>query len=111
MTGTRTGDWRRIGCTALLTAVVAFPAGVRLAGMIASTPPAASQAPGTSARAPASRQAAGRNPYSANIRDDPFVVAEQRALVEAMERSCEQAGEGCIEAGNARRYMDSRTAK
>jgi hypothetical protein len=94
------GQWRQVGCSVLLTAAVAFPAGMwlaRSAGPSPASPPS---------RAAPSSAADVRNPYSATIRSDPYVLARQRALVEAMENSCRGHDEMCAEARAARRYLD-----
>lgn len=93
------GQWRRLGCTVLLTAAVAFPAGMWLAR--SAGPP-----PSTPTRAAPAGSADVRNPYSATIRNDPYVLERQRALVEAMESGCRNNGDLCAEARAARRYLD-----
>lgn len=97
----------QIGCAILLIAAVAFPAGIWLA-RTSQAPLAGAPAP---SRAPARAKAVARNPYSANIRDDPYVLERQRGLVEAMERGCARSGAGCAEARQARRYIDAREAE
>lgn len=94
------GNRRRLGCAVLLTAAVALPAGMWLARSdeISSAPPARRAAPAASADV--------RNPYSATIRTDPYVLERQRALVEAMENGCRSNGDLCGEARAARRYLD-----
>lgn len=101
----------RIGWAIALTAAVAFPAGIWVANLLRSSvanPDGLFQTPASSAAASPAPAASARNPYSANIRDDPYVVQQQRALVEAMERECRQLGTGCSEARGARRYIDAR---
>lgn len=97
------GERRRIGCAVLLTAAVAFPAGMWLARSAASSapPPTRTAPPGA---------ADVRNPYSATIRTDPYVLTRQRALVEAMESDCRNNGRLCPKAGAARRYLDGLAA-
>ena len=106
----RSGDtrWPLVGCTALLTAAVALPAGIWIARATMSVP---ANAPDAVSR-PASRPtgAAGRNPYSAEILNDPYVIDRQLAVVEAMERDCARFGNGCAEARAARAYIDRRAA-
>ena len=96
-----------IGCAVLLTAAVMFPAGLWVAGTLrpAATVPAAVPRPSAGAAS------AFRNPYSANVRGDPYVLEKQRALVEAMERACRTQRQGCAEAAGARRYLDARASK
>lgn len=98
-------SWPQIGCIMLLTAGVAFPAGLWVAGA-ARDDSAASQVPAT-------RRSGSpvRNPYSATIRNDPYVLDRQRELVEALERACRQTGGQCTEARGARRYLDRYAAE
>lgn len=98
-------NWSQIGCVMLLTAAVAFPAGLWMAG---STGPRAS-APRVSA--PPRSGSALRNPYSATIRTDPHVLEAQRGVVEAMERACDRGRAQCPEAAAARRYLEDRMAE
>lgn len=97
-------NWPQIGCVMLLTAAVAFPAGLWMAG---STNP---RADAPKALAPLRSGSAVRNPYSATIRNDPHVLDAQRAVVEAMERACDRERTQCAEAAAARRYLDDRPA-
>ena len=77
-------NWPQIGCVMLLTAAVAFPAGLWMAG---STDQSAGAPKVSAPRRPGSPV---RNPYSATIRNDPYVLDAQRAVVEAMERACDR---------------------
>ena len=54
---------------------------------------------------------ASRNPYSAEILNDTYVIDRQLAVVEAMERDCARFGNGCAEARKARAYIDRRAAE
>jgi len=96
------GEWRRLGCAALLGAIVAFPAGVLLSGrgLVEQD-----RTDSNATSAPAS-EAETRKPYSPNVLGDPYVVRQHREIVEALEMSCRQTGEGCAEARQARRYLE-----
>lgn len=98
-------NWPQIGCFMLLTAAVAFPAGLWVAGN--------GRDETTSLQVPAARRSGARvrNPYSATIRNDPSVLDRQRELVEALERTCRQTGGQCPEARGARRYLDRYSAE
>jgi hypothetical protein len=98
-------EWRRLGCAALLGAIVAFPAGVALSPREPVQPDAPkAQRPSGQAR----NTIEARNPYSAEVLDDAHVVDEHRRTVEAMELSCRQTGALCAEAEEARRYLLAR---
>lgn len=99
-------NWPQIGCAMLLTAAVAFPAGVWLAGRSQRQPVVASP---TNAARSSSPAAEVRDVYSANVRNDPYVLDRQRAVVESMERLCRIERRDCAEAVQARRYLDART--
>ena len=110
----RPGDrgWPLVGCTALLTAAVALPAGVWIARATMSVPtsePAATSEPTSRTARPT--QTATRNPYSAEILNDSYVIDWQLAVVEAMERDCARFGNGCAEAKAARAYIERRAAE
>lgn len=53
----------------------------------------------------------GRNPYSAKVLTDPYVLEQQHATVEALKRSCEQSGEHCKLAEEASRYLSEQSAR
>ena len=100
----RTGrDWRAIGCAAAVGAAVAFPAGLMLAGRDAPR-----QQEGKAARpyAPAARKAEARDFYSPNVSADPYVLDQQRRVVEALELECRQFKKHCAEAGQARQRIE-----
>lgn len=103
--------WPLVAVTALLTAAVAFPAGLWLSANRAPErrEVAVAVSPRASAAAPPAAQAKVRDVYTARIASDPYVVGQQRAVVEAMERSCAHLGEGCREAAKARNYIDRQT--
>ena len=54
------------------------------------------------------RKAQSRNLYSPRITNDPYVVSQQRAVVEALEAECRHDGAHCAEAQAARRWMNER---
>lgn len=97
---------RQTGCAIALTAAVALPAGFWLAGTMR---PAPAERPIDRRASPAAEPGA-RDVYSADIRGDPYVLARQRALVEAMERACRLDPATCPQARAARRYLDARAA-
>jgi hypothetical protein len=92
-----------IGCAAALGAVVAFPAGLMFAGR--NAPPSRD---GSAARAdaPAAKKAEARNFYSPNVSSDPYVLDQQRRVLEALELECRHYGKHCAEAGQARRRIE-----
>lgn len=104
--------WPLVAVTAVLTAAVAFPAGLWISTMPTATgeeAPDTEPAQRSRATAPTTK-AAVRDVYSARIASDPYVIDEQRAVVEAMERNCRHLGEGCGEAAAARKYIDRQAA-
>ena len=48
-----------------------------------------------------------RNVFSPSVIGDPYVLDEQRKVVEALERSCKLQHQNCETARNARGYLDS----
>lgn len=54
---------------------------------------------------------AARNPYSARVVTDPYVLRQQRAAAEALSRSCERSREHCDLAAAASRYIDEQDAR
>jgi hypothetical protein len=95
------GDWRKLGCAALTGAVLAFPAGLIVAGR-----QAAPETGSVATRTGDGRKAAGRNVYSPNLIKDPYVLRQQREVVEALERECRNFRTHCVEAEQARRWSD-----
>jgi hypothetical protein len=102
MAGLSGRDWRMIGCAAAIGAVVAFPAGLMLAGRDAPPPRDGSAA---APDAPAGKKAEARDFYSPKVRSDPYVLDQQRRVVEALELECRHYGRHCAEAGQARRRI------
>ena len=96
-------NWPAIGCAAALGAAVAFPAGLMLAGRDAPR-----QQEGKAARpyAPAAKKADARDFYSPNISTDPYVLDQQRRVVEALELECRHFKKHCAEAGQARQRLE-----
>jgi hypothetical protein len=98
-------EWQRLGCAAVLGAIIAFPAGILFSGrgsVEQNTIASRAQAPAGEAQA--------RKPYSPDVLSDPYVLQQHREIVEALEMSCRQTGEGCAEAKRARRYLHEREA-
>jgi hypothetical protein len=97
-TAGRGGSWGRTGCAALAGAALALPIGVTIGGnwaqqdhQLARSAPTLSDASGRT-----------RNIYSPQVRGDPYVIAQQRRVVDALELSCRQSGQYCKEARQAR---------
>lgn len=103
---------RQTGCAIALTAAVALPVGFWLAGTM---PPAPAERRAESrsshSRPSLPRMPVARDVFSTNIRNDPYVLDRQTALVEAMEGDCRRTGTGCPEAQAARAYIAGRTAR
>src|SRR5688572_9353653 len=97
-------DWRMIGLAAAIGAVVAFPAGLMLAGRDA--PPPRQNGSGARPDAPAAKKAEARDFYSPKVVSDPYVLDQQRRVVEALELECRHYGKHCAEAGQARRRIE-----
>ena len=91
----------RLAAALLIGAGLAFPVGVWIAGGADG----ASEAP---ARRP--RAAVGRAMYSPSIRDDPYVLEQQRKGIDALEAECRRTGDFCAEARQARRRLEDQAA-
>ncbi len=89
---------------AIAAAAFALPLGIMIGGR--GTP--APQAPSNASLAEPLLQARTRDRWDPALLQDPHVLAEQQRVVEAMERGCAIAGEGCTEAATARRQIDAR---
>jgi hypothetical protein len=99
VTTSKRPDWRVIGCAALVGASVAFPVGL----MVGADEPPHAAVKGESGRIPASgRGQVGRNPYSPKVTSDPYVIEQQRRVLQALEASCRGFKTHCEEAGQAR---------
>src|SRR4051794_24429904 len=99
-------EWQRLGCAAVLGAIIAFPAGVLFSGR-GSVQQKTTDSKETTMPA---GEAVARNPYSPHILSDPYVFRKHREIVEAIENYCRQTGKDCIEAKQARRYLIEREA-
>lgn len=100
-------DWRALGCAALLGASIAFPAGLMVRG--GGTPVRTAAEPARPGPAAGQRRTA-RNPFSPRIAGDPYVIDEQRKVLQALELSCRQLKRHCAEAGEARRRIEEAEA-
>jgi hypothetical protein len=88
-----------MGCAALLAASIAFPPGIVLGGNEPSPPTRGKP----SRPAPtAGGTPAARNVYSPRIATDPYVIEQQRRVLQALEARCRQSGRLCREAEQAR---------
>ena len=83
-------------------AAIAFPAGLIVGG---SFPTHERPTPGKG-NAAAAPKAEARDFYSPDFRTDPYVLEQQRRVVEALELSCRQFRERCREAAEARRRIE-----
>ena len=90
-------DAAKFGCVLLIGMAAAFVAGLMFAS--GEVEEGADRSDG---------QAAMRDVYSPKILDDPYFVEQQRANIEALERTCRETGEMCAEAREARRSFESR---
>ena len=93
----------RLGCAALVGAAIACPAGVIVGGSFPPHERPAVEKRGTAGPAPKPQ---ARNFYSPRFRSDPYVLDQQRQVVEALELSCRQFRERCREAAEARRRIE-----
>ena len=89
-----TKDLAKLGLALLVGAVIAFPAGMMVAG--------SQGGPERTGREVRSESAGARNVFSPSVRRDPWFLERQREGVEALERHCAQTGEMCPEARAAR---------
>jgi hypothetical protein len=99
-------DWQGLGCAALVGAAAAFPLGMMFANREAPR-----QMPGPAAlgNAPAARPIA-RNLYSPVVGKDPYVLDQQRKVVEALEAQCRETGAHCGEAKAARQWLNEQNS-
>lgn len=97
-----TRDWRRLGCAALMGALIAFLAGLMVGGREAAPEkiPVATEINRDDGPEPKAR-----NVYSPHIINDPYVLREQRRVVDALEAECRHSGNHCAEAEQARRWL------
>ena len=95
----RGGSWARTGCAALAGAALALPIGLTIGGHWAWPDQQVARS------APALNGAGNgrtRDVYSSQIGSDPYVIAQQRRVMDALELSCRQSGQYCEEARQAR---------
>ena len=96
-----------IGFAAAIGAVLAFPAGLMVAGGNAPPPREGGTArPGV----PAVKKVVARDFYSPKVTSDPYVLDQQRRVVEALELECRQFRKHCAEAGQARQRIEESAA-
>lgn len=103
-------DWRGIGCGALLAASIAFPLGLLVGGGGGETAREEARAPRPAAP-PGDIAPAARNPYSPRVAGDPYVVEQQRRVLQVLEASCRQSKLHCPEAEQARRRIEEAQAR
>ena len=94
-------DWRKLGCAALSGAVLAFPV-----GLIVGERQAAPESGSVATKMDDGSEGNFRKVYSPNIFKDPYVLRQQRKVVESLEVECRHFGTHCAEAGQARRWRD-----
>ena len=94
-------DWRKLGCAALSGAVLAFPVGLIVGGR-----QAAPERGSVATKIDDGRKTNFRKVYSPVILKDPYVLRQQRKVVEALEVECRHFGTHCAEAEQARRWRD-----
>ncbi len=88
-------NWAGLAVAAAAGAAIALPAGMMIgAGPDRHTDSSRSQ--------PGNAVAESRNLYSPRIGSDPFVIAQQERVAEALELSCRQSNAHCDEARQAR---------
>jgi hypothetical protein len=99
-------EWQKLGCAAVLGAIIAFPAGILFSGRGSEQ----QQTTGSNAASVPAGAGQTRKPYSPDVLGDPYVLQQHREIVEQLEMSCHQTGESCAEARQARRYLREREA-
>ena len=99
----RVSDWRKFGWAALGGAILAFPIGLVVGGR-----QAAPESGSLATRIDDGRRANFRKVYSPTILKDPYVLSQQRKVVDALEVECRHFGTHCAEAEQARRWRDAR---
>jgi hypothetical protein len=92
----------------LIGALIAFPAGV-IVGNNGSSPTHARDKgrPGATVR----RGSPGRDVYSPNVATDPYVLEQQRKMLEALEANCRQLDLYCTQAQQARARITEAEAR
>ena len=107
MTGGASRDWRAIGCAAVLAAGLAFPLGLAVGR---GDPPREKAGRPARPAPPPGPAPTARDVYSPRIAGDPYVIEQQRRVLQALEASCRQSGQYCLEAGQARRRIEEAEA-
>jgi len=91
---------------------IAIGAAMAVAIMVAGRQPASGEDGGVrSANPSSSRTPTSRAIYSPDISGDPYVIDQQRKVVEALELQCRHFGDHCDEARKAREWMNNRDAR
>lgn len=92
----------------MLGASIAFPIGLIVGG--GETP--SRNASGPSRPDPSSSESrTARNPYSPRVTGDPYVIEQQRRVLQALEVGCSQLKQHCAEAEQARRRIEEAEAR
>jgi hypothetical protein len=97
-----------MGCAALIAASVAFPVGLFVGGGEPSGEAARQQRRSAPSRG---EVPTARNAYSPSVASDPYVIEQQRRVVQALEASCRQSGQYCAEAKQARLRIEEAEAR
>ena len=98
-------DWRILGCAAAVGVAVALPAGIVLGRYGLS---GEHSAPEVKSGTVAGKRM--RDPYSPSFRSDPYVIEQQRRIVESLERACRETRQNCKEAEAVRRSVEEAAA-
>lgn len=102
-------DWRGIGCAVVVGASIAFPLGFIVGDDWSSSN---HQADEVKRHVPGRVQVpAGRDVYSPQIANDPYVIEEQRKVQQALEVSCREFNRYCAEAAQARLRIEEADAR
>jgi hypothetical protein len=98
-------DWRILGCAAAAGVAVALPAGIVVGRYGLDSEPSASE---RDAAIVAGKRT--RDVYSPSFRNDPYVIEQQRRIVESLEQACRETRQNCKEAEEARRSVEEAAA-
>lgn len=101
-------DWWGLGCAALLGASIALPIGLAVGG--GGTVGRDSVPPGRARPAPGEPRTA-RNPFSPRVVGDPYVIDQQRRVLQSLELACRQSNTHCTEAEQARHRIEDAEAQ
>lgn len=99
-------DWRGLGCAVLLGASIAFPLGMLVGGNEPAGEISSQSAPPDRSQAPVARDV-----YSPRVIGDPYVIEQQRRVLEALELDCLRSRRHCAEAEQARRRIAEAEAR